>query len=364
MSDRVQLLVAGRVFDAWTSVEVLRSTENACSAFALEVSAAGGPTGQPVVGLTVGAPCVLMLGKDTVCTGYVDEVNPSYDKDSRTLQVQGSSRTQDVVDCSAQHPSGSWTMRTPEQIATELCSPFGVAVSLGPGVVTQPVQRWRLESGEKVYDALDRLARLQGLLITDDPLGNLVLTRVGAGKASGALVLGQNVLKAEGRNSGREVYSAYTCRGQKAGTDLDSGLAVSAAFGSATDPDVARFRPLTINAEGQAGAPQCTARAAWEASTRIGRSMGAVYTVAGWRQLDGRLYAPNELVTVQDAWLGLAGELLITGVAFTLNTSEFRSRLTVAPAAGYSPLVLPAPRAAGGRNWNPGSAWAPIAKGV
>jgi prophage tail gpP-like protein len=62
------------------------------------------------------------------------------------------------------------------------------------------------------------------------------------------------------------------------------------------------------------------------------------YTVPGWRGSSGNLWMPNTKVWVEDAFLELERELLISNVVFSLTEQGTVTELQVAPADAYALL--------------------------
>lgn len=61
-------------------------------------------------------------------TGYIDDFIPSYDADNVEIRVMGRDKTGDLVDCSVVHSSGKWKGVRLEQVAADVCCPFGITV--------------------------------------------------------------------------------------------------------------------------------------------------------------------------------------------------------------------------------------------
>src|SRR5262249_41144636 len=139
-----------------------------------------------------------------------------------------------------------------------------------------PVMDVQVQQGETAYALLERLARLQGLLLTDTAAGNLALTRVGTRRAVAALIQGDNILGASAEIDASQRHSQYIVKGQRANTDdrIDrkgtpggvpsgdqkgtaAGDTVRATIGAALDQIVGRYRPWLMTAEMQADNAQC-----------------------------------------------------------------------------------------------------------
>ena len=275
----------------------------------------------------------ILFGSDVVCTGYVDRIQ----LDDSTTAISGRSKTADLVDCSA--AIGNIRGLTLGALANKLAEPYGVAVE-EIGITSKVVSRHRTQPGQTVYQAIERYARQQALLLTDNARGDLVLTRAGSLRATTAIERPGNVLPGSSVSfdgSGR--FSLYECRGQQAGDDDTNGEDVSTR-GSASDDGLTRYRYLLLTDKVRGGAAGRKDRAVWEAATRAGRSVEAVYTLVGWRQEIGDLWAPNQIVTVTDKARGFENQdLLIVSVTYNLNRdSGTTSELTLRPIAGYELL--------------------------
>lgn len=358
--DRVTLRIDGRNFGGWLSIEITRSLEQAAASFALAVSSRWPGETNPIR-IRPGSACEILVGSETVITGYVDSVAPKLEATAYSIAVAGRSKTGDLVDCSAVHTPGRWRKRKIEQVAATLAQPFGVSV-LAQVSTGLALPRFALESGETVQEAIERMARLRQLLVTDDAEGRLVLTRAGTGRAQVAIEQGANLLGGEAKADASGVFSTYTVRGQRVGDDQDFGEAVARVTGEATDDALARHRPLVVNAEAQVTGASAKARAQWEAATRLGRSLEATVTVQGWRQKPGgKLWAPNLLVDVKAPALGLDGSFLISGVSLTLGDGGTLARLDLALPDAYR-AEPPTPGAKGSRK--AAGLWKEINRGV
>jgi len=375
------LRLGGRDYEGWHAIAVRRGLEQAASQFEVRVSER--TTGQPFEPwvLRPGAPCEILLDGEVVITGYIDTYAPSFNADTHDVHVSGRSRTADFVDGAAIVPGGQFKQLSLWEIAERLAQPFGLTVtgSAGmpvvegprpsgdfvgpmPGVTPTapvegprpspdfvgpmpPLQDVQVQQGETCYALLERLARLQGLLIADTATGQLALTRVGSRRAVGALVQGDNILSASATLDASQRYSEYTVKGQRPNTDDredgsetapavgggrqtqasgggPAGPSVRACIGAALDGFLGRYKPWLLTAETIADDLLCQQRADWEARRRAGHAVRATITVAGWRQTArGPLWDVNLLVPVIAPWLGINRELLIASVAFQKDDS-------------------------------------------
>lgn len=353
MAEEVLLEVDGREHGGWKTIQITRSLETISGTFELGVSELwpGSPLRREV---GPGARCTVYVAGEPVITGWVDDVKPAYDAGDHSVSISGRDATGDLVDCAAVHKPGVWHGRTLEEIAAELCRPFGIAVRAE--VATAPFPDFKLQEGETVFESLERGARQRAVLLVSDGLGGLLIARRGRSQVLTPLVLGQNVIAATGSFSFRDRFSDYTVKGQQRGTDDVYGDAAAQVKGTATDPGIARYRPFVVIAEQQASLVSARDRAQWEANFRAARARKATYTVRGWRSESG-LWRPNQIVRVHDEWIAIATELLISGVTFRLDdgSGELADLEVVLPEA-YDLVPLPA-RGKKSKAGKGGAAW-------
>ena len=122
----VILTVDGKLWEGWTEMSVSRSLKAIAGEFDLSVTTRWSAAAPRVI--REGQPCTVRLGADTVLTGYIDDFIPSYDAENVEIRVMGRDKTGDLVDCSVVHSSGKWKGVRLEQVAADVCRPFGITV--------------------------------------------------------------------------------------------------------------------------------------------------------------------------------------------------------------------------------------------
>lgn len=353
--DVMTLAIDGRRYQGWTSARVDSGIDRCVRDFQFEVSErwAGQATPWRILPF---ASCVVAIDGEAVVTGYVDEYNPALGPADHAVSIAGRSRTVDLVECTPDVPSGQYTGYSLEAIARAQAAIYSLGVTVETAAAASVFANAMFERGETSFTFLERLGRLSGVLLSDDAKGNLVLTRAGALRASGALVEGQNILRASARLSSRGRYSDYIVKGQlglvAGGGGLWGGLggvgAPSAAQNTQTvqtalvarahDAGVPRYRPRVVIASSQRTQDQMQQRADWLMHAAYGHATQAEIIVQGWRQPDGALWQSNRVVAVQAPSLGVEKDLLIARVGFDLSPQSGRTtRLTVGPVEGYTP---------------------------
>lgn len=268
-----------------------------------------------------GLPVVASLQKKQVVKGYIDDMQISFDKESRSITLSGRDNTGDLVDCAAGINSKfEFLKQTIFQIATVLVQPFGIAVIDMAGDQTT-FDRWTIDPGETVFENLERAARKVGVLFRSDGRGNLVIEKIGKYRADTPLIEGQNILGGSASYDVSKSFSEYIVQGQ--GNDRDGGGAASTEVeGRSRDASVSRFRPHVVVADGDLDQSKAQKRANWEATVRAGRSTTITVTTQGWEQESGRLWDVNLIVPLDSPRLGASGDMLIVGTDFISNDTD------------------------------------------
>lgn len=343
----VALDVTGQRFTSWTSLQVSRSLEQAAASFRLDAFE-GASARSPVI-VRPQSSCRVTLSTDgrapvKLITGYVDDVEVSSGIEGTAVSIVGRSSTCDLIDC--MEPSGAhrWTNTTVLGIAQSLAAGYGVEV-LADVDVGRPLPRFAAQPTERIFETIERAARLRSLLVTDDADGRLVLTRAGPTAMRGSLIDGQNTIRMRCSYAGSGRYSEIVCRGQRA-TDAETSASDAASVeASAADPTVSRRRVLTIRAEGRTDPAACLERARWEMLTRYGRSTRVSVDVPGWVNAAGELWTVNRLQHVRSDAALLDGVLLIVAVTFSRSTAGTTTTLELQPPEAFAQYQPPTVRA-------------------
>ncbi len=340
MNNAITLVVAGREYGGWKSVGITAGVERVARDFSLSITRSwpDAPTLQRVV--MPFDSCEVYIGNDLVLTGDIDATPISYDSGSVSVSISGRSKTARLVDCSAISATGQWSGMTVERIAADLGSVYGVAVkadvSTGGAIADH-----QLQQGETAFESIDRLLQLRQLLATDTARGELLITQASEVHSGDSLVMGGNILTADASLDFKDVFSSYTCKGQRSSSETDDDAdenlptSLSGASAEASDTRVPYPRQMIIKMAGQADGAACAARASYERDYRRAKALATTYTVQGWRKASGALWVPNELVRVRDPLVGIDADWLIAEVEYRIDDGGTISRLTVAPRGGY-----------------------------
>lgn len=335
------LSVGGNRLEGWKSVTVSRGIEQLAGSYEVTCAdrwALDTPPQQPPP--LKGQPARVQIAGVDIITGHINRAAPNYRARQHDLIIAGRDAAGDLVDSCARTDGSGWVGRSLKQIAVSLVQPFGIKIKVDASAgrdADTPFLHQHLQIGETIHEALMRLARIRGLLLISDGLGNLVITRTGSGRASTALVLGENVLEADAEESDEERFNEYRVIGQARESDDNAGARAQQIGETVFDPAVRKGRLLIIDPQDAADIGACRQLASWTRSVRAARGARVTYTVHGW--LDGdRPWQHNTLVQVRDAWARFDGEYLIAAVRNTLDSQGELTRISVVPPDAYKLL--------------------------
>jgi prophage tail gpP-like protein len=344
MSDfQFQLRVNGSEYTSWTKVRLTKSLEQLAHSVSVEMTDRWYEDGRIVYPPAISAGDAFTLAVDGVVlvSGYIDSESIKYSSTNRTITFSGRSKTGDLIDCAAIHGGGLWRSAPLLTIAQDICRPFGITVSVTANatLINNPM-RFKLESGETAFNALERAARRRGVMLLTDSSGNLVLDRVSSIRILTALRFGSNILSGSKQSSWTDRFSEYTLKAQTAGGDNVFGKSATELKRSASDTFVTRHRPTVILADNEDSGNELSKRALWERNTRAGRSVRLNYRVQGWAHLEG-FWAPNQRVHVVDDQLRIDDELIVASATMQRGEGGTITELSLTAPEAFDVQPLP-----------------------
>ncbi len=349
------LRVDGHDIAGWTSIQVNRSLDDIADTFSLQLTTKASSTPPPYT-IGDGSYCTVHYGSELVLSGYVDQYDLGYDATSTTMSLAGVSCAADLVDCTAIKPNkktgGPWRKTLGLQIAKEICEPYGIEVSSEVGSLPQE-SYFKLEEGERCFDALDRLAKDSGLRLRSKPDGSIVFTRAGTLTLPDVVIeRGRNVLSGGFTRDMSERYSDYLFKGQRAASGENSGSAVNVSH-LVQDAGVPRYRPLLVEAD-----RLVKRRAEWERNTRAGKAQQLRYEVCNpddlalsWEMGKHGLWFPGAVVSVKDSFLDIEGMFIVTSCSFIRDNNGTKTSLSLTFPEAYQAEPPKKKKKKGGFSW-------------
>ncbi len=344
----LRLLVNGRSYGGWKGVRVKRSIESLAGSFDLEASDRWGGQDQPWP-IAEEDACRVELDGVVVLDGFVDRRSLTLGEAAR---LSGRDRAAALVDNSAilEH----WTFRNAGvlELARKVAEPFGVAVSLQPGLALPPPQRKIVVSpGDTPYQVIQRAAAPAGVLVVSDGAGGITITRAGARRAATPLVEGQNVLAASIEYDATERFRTYVVATQVAGTDT-AFAGATRIRATAIDEGVRRAdRVLMIRPETGMTTELARQRADWEARIRAARAEAVSVVVQGWKQPGGELWPLGGIYHVQIPWIGVDGDLVASELEHALDGGGQTTQIRLVRPDAFAPEPVKAKVGKGGEFW-------------
>lgn len=362
LDEKIELLIAGKSFANWFDLEVTLCVDAFDS---VSFSAPFEPARaefRSIFRPFSFAPVQLLLNGEPLFTGTMMNVEPSVDRDSKSVTVNCYAVPGVLCDCTAptgegykgRRPKGAiktqFSKLSLQAIAQQLCDPFDLDCEFrgDPG---PKFERVSIKIEEKIHSFLVPLAKQRGFVITNSEDGKVLFWKtVEQGNPVVQFVEGVPPLtKVKANFSPQDYYSQITGyspakRGKPGGvttalnpwlgTKLDSGAPIN------------EYRPLSCKFDDteRADAPD-------SAKAKIARMFGNMvsYTIEDlptWRDPDGKLWNPNTSITLlaPGAMVYRESELLIREVKLREGTDKLSASLTlVLPGAfsGKVPEFLP-----------------------
>jgi prophage tail gpP-like protein len=338
-SDAVELKLGGRRFGGWTSIDIQLDLDQGAASFSLGVTRRD-PEQDAYWELEADAACEVLVGGETLLTGYTDRLGGRLAGESHGITVSGRSKTADLIDCSAVASPGSWRGQSIATIAAELAKPFGIKVTV-EGKAGAALRRFAIQQGETVWEAITRMAQHRALLPIARSDGSVALTNAAPKGAPVKLIQGRNCLSIDGTHDVADRFSQYLLKGQSAGDDEVHGKAAASPKAEAKDPAVRRYRPLIVVAEDQVDAATLKQRAQWEATVRAAKAQQAIVELTGWRREDGALWALEDAVDLEAPAAWIDDKLMVAGLRLVLDEGGRRAELRLVRPESYSQLAVP-----------------------
>lgn len=337
--DELILSIGGVDYGGWTDASVSVAIDTICGGFEFTLAEREPGKDRPFA-FEAGAACMVKIGGETLISGWIDEITPSFDPEGHKIGISGRDRAGDLVDCSAIHNPGSWINTALETIAAELAKPFGINVTARASTAPK-IKRFALQQGEGVFEAIERLCRYRGLLPISTPAGDVELIAIDPSlPAVARIAQGVNIKSASAEHNVSERFSKYILKGQASGDDDANGRAVSGVKAEATDPAIKRHRPLLIIGEEQSTIGGLEKRARWEATTRAGKGQSASVTIPGWRAPGGTLWARGTMVDLFAPWLLIDSKMLVVEVTHSIAEDSRSTELRLSPPEAFSQLPV------------------------
>lgn len=337
MSDIVTLQIGKQRIENFVSYDIEADLYQAADRFVLELA-------NPEAPVTPGMQCKLYINNQLELTGLIDKTARKYNKDGRTLTIEGRDLLGLLTDSHAEQfvtVQGKTVKQLAEMLLTsvpyinrsqivyqenvvgKLKGKKKSADSPLTAFLDMPQKFSQIEPGMTVFEVLAIYAASRGLMFFALSDGTLVFGRPRiTGEASFNITTGldgryNNVESGEEVNDISRRYSKITVVSQVQGGD-DFGMDTSKVNvkKTVTDADFPFYKPLVVKLNNDSQTPELHGRMLLEKQRHDGYSLS--YTMALHSQ-NGRNWAINELCTVNDEALNIKRTLLVYNRRFRKN---------------------------------------------
>lgn len=332
------LKVNGTEYENFTDVSVSTSLTHAASSFSFTCSSASGANSFPFgEGDTVE---VLMDSEHLILTGRIDEYSVSYSSNSHVVNVKGRSKTAILVDSTLSGAIQTTEKTTLYSLCKKICDNFGLSVVNEVGAkASDEIALTSAKQGVKAFDYLLAYARANGLLLTDNEYGDLVITQASTNKSKHCIKnvekgLNNNILSANFKVNLANVYSEYEIIGEGNPSELNKNnfKKMISANGIATedDMDVELEKRLTKISTAVMGATEDLAKqAVWEMGVRRFKAFTYSCVIQGHSYGGGPAWEKNVIYSVEDTFAVVEKYLLCDSATYSFSSAGSTTQLNL-----------------------------------
>jgi prophage tail gpP-like protein len=271
-------------------------------------------------------------GKQVIKDGYIKTRQASYDANRHAVRIDGLAKAGPMLEVSVDRKDVQFQNQTFEAIANRLLKPVGVKFKFAkkPKGAEEPFKNIIIHQGERIYEALERLARQRAIWLSGDGDGTIIGGDAEGG--SGAqLEEGVNILRA---SSYLEYPWAdkYVTQGQGQGSDEVSGRRTAAVSATATIENGDKGKTVIEPIEVPTTQKEAQSRADMGARDIEARTLRVVVTHQGWfKPGTQELWKLRDPVSIKSPMLFPSGEeqMTLNVWSVTWNQSEGATTTTV-----------------------------------
>ncbi len=313
MSEHVNVFYNSQEYTGWQSVSINNSIDMVCASFALK-TAIDWPSFNDRYRMTPGGEVQIFMASNFVLDGFIDSINMSVSNSSHSISLSGRSGSSLIVD-SMVETLGERKYTTWKGLveAIGVRKNTGVNVDIDFDDEKFAERTVVVEAGETYFDVLSRKAKKDGVLLTSNSDGLLIIKRDSGFDEDASLDENSNVLSASMSVDNISRYSKYIIYSQDPNGDNDTET------GTAADEGIS-IKKTFIDVESNAAtSSELKVRAEWEANTREAKSQRITCSVVGTTYKSGGrriLWRPNIVVPVFIPSLFAEGNFLITSCTY------------------------------------------------
>ena len=339
-NNTVTLYVNGRKYENWLDVSITCALQTLARTFTVSATR---DKEDLTLGVKPGDSVQVFIGEDRVLTGYITKREVSYNASGSSVRISGASKTVDLQDCCMpmEYPV-SYKNQTNLQNLQSVCRAYDIKVVDQVGAVDR--RNLEFTRTEKLGSAVQNYLRKNGLLLTDNEYGDLVIAEAGSGGAcEDAIQLGVNVLEGSRAIDSSKMYSDYVVLGQAANVTSELPVSSNHLRAEVRDSSCRRSRCLVQLEKGNASTEILRKRVGVLKAVSGGEADILNYKLQGWRQRSGSLWKVNCSVKVIDSLMevDLSRSWIIVEVTYSLSASGTTCSLQLKNPFSYMLLEEP-----------------------
>ncbi len=326
----ITLIVGGFAYTAWKSMSVKYTARSPEISFEITAADEAPDLLSAAWIFEPGTPCQLLANGSLLVDGYINDLEPSIGPNEHTIRVAGRSKSQDCVDCTIEHGSYEWKNKDLKQILNDTGN--NTVFNTDETLKKFPVKRANV--GQTVFNFGDRIARTEGMYLTGQRDGTVMITKHGKKQHAFAIVEGVNLISGNSKFSDRQRHEKYKVKGQ---TPTGTGKDATQVDKEEKDSGAREGRIRHFTPDQNLPKDKAEEEAKRIKKERQGNSVRATVTVQGFRDDGGTIWTAGWLIFVQSTMLRLADNLAIDEAELKQDAS-----------GSFATLSLVDPRALGG----------------
>jgi prophage tail gpP-like protein len=272
-------------------------------------------------------------GKQVIKDGYIKTRQASYDSNRHAVRIDGLAKAGPMLEVSVDRKDVQFQDYTFEAIANKLLKPVGVKFKFAkkPNGADEKFKNVIIHQGERIYEALERLARQRAIWLSTDGDGTVVGGDAQGGGGGAQLEEGVNILRA---SSYLEYPWAekYVTSGQGQGSDESFGRRAAAISATSTIENGDKGKTVVEPIEVPTTQKEAQSRADMGARDIISRTLRVAVTHQGWfKPGTQELWKLRDDVSIKSPMLFPSGEeqMSLNVFSVTWNQSEGGTTTTV-----------------------------------
>ena len=289
---------------------------------------------------------ILIENGNPLITGVIENVSASYTNDTKTVTVSGRDKIAPVLKSDIRNSITVSSNVSLKNLIEKILSDIGITnISVIDNVNPPQFKSKDVQSdeGDNAYETMERFSRRAQVLLSSDVDGNIVIQQINKTPLDVKLKSFiedsdrvNNILRGDISFSTEDLYKTYIVKSQDSGFSflkgvisdlnvskeaefLDLYLDFNTTSGVNIEiPPISEESQRVILAE-ESESESFQDRALWEASMRRARAFRYSCDVHGFMYDGNNAWEPNRIVSIEDEFCDLFGDMLIERVDYSFN---------------------------------------------